>query len=83
MITEQQHRQMMPNAGHRLDAHLPFIVPAMEEGEIDTPKRIAAFLAQAAHESGETAAWYNAEDSAFGTKCLRVGERTMRSCEQV
>jgi predicted chitinase len=53
MLTETQIRRMMPNAGARLDAHLPFINPAMEEGGITTPKRIAAFLAQLAHESGE------------------------------
>lgn len=53
MISEQQFRQMMPNAGARLDAHWPYINPAMEEGGINTPKRIAAFLAQLAHESGE------------------------------
>lgn len=53
MLTEQQFRKMMPNAGSRLDAHWPYIVPAMEEGEIDSPRQIAAFLAQLAHESGE------------------------------
>ncbi len=53
MITEQQIRAMFPNAGKRLDAHLPFIVPALVEAQIDSPKRIAAFLAQLAHESGE------------------------------
>ena len=53
LITEQQFRRMMPNAGNRLDAHWPFINPAMEEGKINTPKRITAFLAQLAHESGE------------------------------
>lgn len=52
-LTEQQLRQMMPRAGSRLDAHLPYIGPAMAEGKIDTPRRIAAFLAQLAHESGE------------------------------
>ena len=52
-ITELQLRQMMPNAGARLDAHLPYIVPAMVEGGIDNPLRVAAFLAQLAHESGE------------------------------
>jgi putative chitinase len=44
---------MLPNAGSRLDAHLPYIETALEEGKIDTPQRIAAFLAQLAHESGE------------------------------
>lgn len=53
MITETQFRQMMPNAGSRLDAHWPFIVPAMDKGRITSPKRIAAFLAQLAHESGQ------------------------------
>lgn len=52
-LTDQQLRQMMPNAGKRLDAHLPYIWPSMKAAEIDTPKRIAAFLAQLAHESGE------------------------------
>lgn len=53
MITEQQFRQMMPNAGRRLDAHWPYIVPALEKGGVTTPDRIAASLAQLAHESGE------------------------------
>ncbi len=53
MITEQQFRQMMPLAGARLDAHWPFINPAIEVARITTPRRIAAFLAQLAHESGE------------------------------
>lgn len=44
---------MMPNAGTRLDAHWPFINPALAVAKIDTPDRIAAFLAQLAHESGE------------------------------
>ncbi|KAF0102250.1 MAG: putative chitinase [Rhodospirillaceae bacterium] len=53
MLSEQTLRQMMPAAGARLDAHLPFIAPAMQRGRIDTPVRIAAFLAEVAHESGE------------------------------
>ena len=53
MLSEQTLRQMMPAAGARLDAHLPYIVPAMITGGIKTPDRIAAFLAQLAHESGE------------------------------
>lgn len=52
-LTEQQIRTMMPNAGKRLDPHLPYIGPALVEGHIDTPRRIAAFMAQLAHESGE------------------------------
>ena len=52
-LTEKQIREMMPHAGSRLDAHLPYIVPALEKAAIDTPLRIAAFMAQLAHESGE------------------------------
>lgn len=53
MISESLLRQMMPAAGARLDPHLPFIGPAMERGGIVTPVRIAAFIAQLAHESGD------------------------------
>jgi putative chitinase len=53
MITESLLRKAMPLAGARLDPHLPFIAPAMEKGGITTPVRIAAFLAQLAHESAE------------------------------
>lgn len=53
MPTEDQIRAMMPKAGGRLTPHLPFINHALEFGEINTPLRIAAFMAQLAHESGE------------------------------
>lgn len=53
MISEATLRRMMPAAGARLDAHLPYIVPAMEQGRIDTPVRIVAFIAQVGHESGD------------------------------
>lgn len=53
MISEPLLRRMMPLAGARLDAHLPYIGPAMEKGGITTPVRVAAFVAQLAHESGE------------------------------
>jgi predicted chitinase len=52
-LDEPLLRKMMPSAGSRLDAHLPYIGPALEAAKIDTPARIAAFLAQLAHESGE------------------------------
>jgi putative chitinase len=45
--------KMFPNAGSRLTPHLPYIVPAMQEFEIDNPHRIVGFLAQLAHESSE------------------------------
>ncbi|WP_439611519.1 glycoside hydrolase family 19 protein, partial [Reyranella sp.] len=53
MISELLLRRMMPLAGARLDPHLPYIGPAMEKGSITTPDRIAAFVAQLAHESAE------------------------------
>lgn len=53
LISEAQLRAMMPAAGSRLDAHWPYINPALTTAAIDTPSRIAAFLAQLAHESGE------------------------------
>lgn len=53
MLSEAQLRAMMPLAGNRLDAHLPYIAPALEAAAITTPRRIAAFMAQLAHESGE------------------------------
>lgn len=52
-VTEEQLRQMFPNAGMRLDVHLPYIPAALKRADIDTPERIAAFLAQLAHESAE------------------------------
>lgn len=53
LLSDDQLRRMFPHAGSRLDAHLPFIGPALEQAAIDTPERMAAFLAQLAHESGE------------------------------
>lgn len=53
MITEQQIRGMMPNAGARLTPHLPYIGPALEWGRIVTPPDVTAFFANVAHESGE------------------------------
>jgi len=53
VLTESQIRQMMPLAGQRLNAHVPYIAPAMEEGGINKAKDIACFMAQLAHESGE------------------------------
>lgn len=52
-ITEQQLRQLMPNAGARLAPHLPHINPAIDWARIVTPPDLAAFLAHLAHESGE------------------------------
>lgn len=43
---------MSPAPVPRLEPYLPFIQSAMDEFEINTPLRAAAFLAQLAHESG-------------------------------
>lgn len=53
LLNDDLIKKSMPNAGRRLEPHLPFIISAMDEGAINTPERIAAFLAQVAHESGE------------------------------
>lgn len=53
MLTESQIRAMMPNAGDRLTSHLPFINHALEFGQINSALRVAAFMAQLAHESAE------------------------------
>lgn len=51
-ITDAQLREMFPSADARLTPHLPYMNDALSFGEITTPLRQAAFLAQVAHESG-------------------------------
>lgn len=53
MITKEQMHAALPEVkAADLDKFYDALVSAMEEFEIDSPKRIAAFLAQVAHESG-------------------------------
>lgn len=52
MITADELRAIMPHAGARADTFRDPLRQAMQEFEIDTPARMAAFLAQIAHESG-------------------------------
>ena len=53
-LTKQQLQQIMPNAGARVDKYLPYLNRAMMEFCINLdPVRMAHFLAQVAHESGE------------------------------
>ena len=54
MITDEELKKVMPlcPSGRRAE-YLPFIQQAMQEFEITTYLREAAFLAQLAHESGE------------------------------
>jgi putative chitinase len=54
MINENDLKTIMPNLGSaKRTLYLPFLQQAMEEFEINTALREAAFLAQIAHESGE------------------------------
>lgn len=52
-VTREQILAIMPNAKDKVDAFLPYINGYAEVFHIDTPKRMANFLAQIAHESGE------------------------------
>lgn len=51
-LTLDQLRAIMPYAGRRADTFHGPLTRAMDEFEITTPPRQAAFLAQIAHESG-------------------------------
>jgi predicted chitinase len=54
MVTDDELRQIMPNcAAAKRAAYLPYIQQAMQEFQITSYLREAAFLAQLAHESGE------------------------------
>lgn len=53
MLTREQLLAVMPFARKRVDLFLPHLVAAMDEFEINTPLRQAAFLAQVGHESGQ------------------------------
>lgn len=53
MLTEQQLLKILPNARPVAGVFLPVLNAAMPRWEIDNPKRVAAFLAQIGHESGQ------------------------------
>ncbi|BBP81178.1 lysozyme [Pseudomonas sp. Pc102] len=53
LITEQQLLQILPNAGRNAGVFVPHINAAAERWQINTAKRLAAFLAQVGHESGQ------------------------------
>ena len=52
-MTRDQLLVIMPDAGRRADVFLDPLNAAMDEFEINTPARQAAFVAQIAHESGQ------------------------------
>lgn len=51
-LTEQQLLQILPNARAKAGVFVSAINKAMAEFQINTPRRVAAFLAQIGHESG-------------------------------
>jgi putative chitinase len=54
MLTDAQLKQVMPNlSAQKLQLYLPHLNHAMLVHDVITPLRIAAFVAQLAHESGE------------------------------
>ena len=53
MITIEQLNEIMPHAKAKIPLYADALNDAMDEFEINTPQRQAAFLAQVAHESGE------------------------------
>jgi putative chitinase len=52
LITLDELKQIMPHAGSRAETFHEPLSQAMDEFEINSPLRMAAFLAQIAHESG-------------------------------
>lgn len=53
MISKEQLSKIMPLARARINLYYPHLVKTMEEFQITTPKRMAAFIAQLAHESAQ------------------------------
>ncbi|WP_275024075.1 glycoside hydrolase family 19 protein [Pseudomonas syringae group genomosp. 3] len=52
-ITAQQLLQILPSAGQKAGVFAPVLNTAMSKHQILTPLRIAAFIAQVGHESGQ------------------------------
>ena len=52
-ITTQQLLQILPNAGQSVGVFVPVLNASMVHYQIIGPKRVAAFIAQIGHESGQ------------------------------
>ena len=52
-VTKEQMEAIMPKAGERIDTYLPYINAYADAFNINTPIRMANFLAQVAHETAE------------------------------
>ncbi|KAB0489677.1 glycoside hydrolase family 19 protein [Pseudomonas vancouverensis] len=52
-INAQQLLQILPNAGAKAGVFVPFLNTAMQRHQIVGSKRVAAFIAQIGHESGQ------------------------------
>ena len=52
-VTRKQMEIIMPKAGERIDTYLPYINDYADAFNINTPLRMAHFLAQVAHETAE------------------------------
>lgn len=52
-ISAEQLQQIFPDAGARAGVFAPHLNAAMARFQITTPRRVAAFLAQIGHESGQ------------------------------
>lgn len=52
MITFAQLKQIVPTISDKAEVFVPYLNDTMAEYDITTPRQIAAFIAQLAHESG-------------------------------
>lgn len=63
MVTDRQLASIMPTLPEgKRQLYLPYLNDAMMESEINSPVRVAAFLAQLAHESAELKFWRELAD---------------------